>query len=588
MAALIGKKFSVYNASTFASSFATESMYLYVGKVLSWDSDASPPDPEDTPSYHSSVWNKMAGAVRVTKNQVALGITRNDWNSGTEYGVYDSANTTLASDHYVLAGSMDRDVYECLDNNGRSASTSKPSHKNLGITRERDGYAWKYMYTIPDTTFKRFATSSVIPVFQDPDVARSGVPTGIIHLPIPANNTTGIGAYYRGTGYVNTSYATPASNATIFTTVLANSYTNEITVQSTSGLSVHGNYYNNCAFLVTSGLAKGTYRSIVVSKPGSVEADAIAPFGPDGATTNKSNLVLSSVVSNFANGDTFMIGPIVRGPNGTRVGGAYDKDALGFLGIGKVNASGNITSIDVSQVGTGFAAVSSNATIQGEYNPSTVGYTDHPDGFGASVPFMVPPSGGHGYDPFMELEAKYVIVSPETPLTKDHQTGIFGGYGNEIRQVGIVKNPIEKYTGQIASKTSYDMRTTLYFSTSSTINFRADQRIYNSVVVGSESASGLVHSICGSSPNEYISLTDVSGSFANGDIVYNRLGDSATISSSSLGFHKYPSTSNYAPKSAVIEGGLAKYVGDILYHENISPITRRLDQKEEFKFVFEF
>jgi hypothetical protein len=571
----------VYNASTFASSFATEAMYLYVGKVLSWDSDESPPAPEDTPAYHSSVWDKMAGAVRVTKNQVSLGITRNDWNSGTKYGVYDSANTTLASDHYVLAGTMDRDVYECLDNNGSAISTSKPSHKNLGITRERDGYAWKYMYTIPDTIFKRFATSSVIPVFQDPDVARSSVPTGIIHLPISANNTTGIGAYYRGTGYVNTSYGTMASNATIFTTVLANSYTNEITVQSTSGLSVYGNYYNNCAFLVTSGIAKGTYRSIIVSKAGAEsDSGATVAFGSDGATTNKSNLVLSSVISNFANGDTFMIGPIVRGPD--------DKNALGFLGIGKINASGNITSIDVSQVGTGFSNGSSNATIQGDYAPTAAGATNHPDGSGASVQFMVPPSGGHGYDPFMELEAKYVIVSPETPLTKDHQTGIFGGYGNEIRQVGIVKNPIEKYTGQIANKTSYDMRTTLYFDTSASIKFRVDQRLYNSDPIGSETASGLVHSICGDSSNEYISLTDVSGSFANGDIVYNRLGDSATISSSSLGVHKYPSTSNYNPRSAVIDGGLAKYVGDILYHENISPITRRLDQKEEFKFVFEF
>ena len=53
--------------------------------------------------------------------------------------------------------------------------------------------------------------------------------------------------------------------------------------------------------------------------------------------------------------------------------------------------------------------------------------------------------------------------------------------------------------------------------------------------------------------------------------------------------HSYPITSiSTSPDHPVKEGGLTKYTGDILYHENISPITRRLDQKENFKFVFEF
>ena len=42
----------------------------------------------------------------------------------------------------------------------------------------------------------------------------------------------------------------------------------------------------------------------------------------------------------------------------------------------------------------------------------------------------------------MELNARYVIVSPETPVCKDHEIGKFVGHGNEIRQVGIIKNRI--------------------------------------------------------------------------------------------------------------------------------------------------
>ena len=78
------------------------------------------------------------------------------------------------------------------------------------------------------------------------------------------------------------------------------------------------------------------------------------------------------------------------------------------------------------------------------------------------------------------------------------------------------------------------------------------------------------------------------GQFANGDVLYNRIGGTYTVTSSNLGSIRYPSGTETKPLSSVISGGLAKYTGEIIYHENISPITRRLDQKEEFKFIFEF
>ena len=108
------------------------------------------------------------------------------------------------------------------------------------------------------------------------------------------------------------------------------------------------------------------------------------------------------------------------------------------------------------------------------------------------------------------------------------------------------------------------------------------------VIKNLKSASGIIWNICGTGSDEYLSLVDVRGQFANGDVLYNRLGDSFTISSGSLGNYEYPLNSGVQPKSSVINSGIAKYTGEILYHENISPITRRLDQKEEFKFIFEF
>jgi len=569
----IGKKFSVYNANTFAHSFARDPIYLYVGKVAAWADEDNPPSANDVPADHNNIWNKMAGLVRVNRNQVSLGIKRNDWLTGTKYEMYHSANTKLGTNYHVLAGVMDRDVYKCIDNNGYSPSSSKPTHKNLGATKEIDGYVWKYMYTIPETTFKKFATSTVIPAFRDGDVSSFSKLGRILHLPISANSSTGIGAYYRGHGFVNGSYSALASNATIYTTVHANSATNQLKIIADSGLAIQQDYYNNCAFMITSGKAKGTYRRISDSWPDGVERDV--GYSQDKAT----NLFFNTSVSNIANGDMFKIGPIVT------VSG--DINGRGFLGIGNVNRYGNVTSIDVALTGTNYANSDATVSVLGHYHATTNSLYD---GTGALVDLAIPPSGGgHGYNPLMELNAKYVIVSPETPLPKDHQTGIFAGYNNEIRQVGLIKNPINSVTGLPAYGASYDARTTLYFASPTSIKFEKDQRVYNtSDPVGSESASGLVHSICGDSQNQYLALSDVQGQFANGDVVYNRLGDTATIASANLAFHKYPINSEIKPVNSVINPQLAKYTGEILYHENISPITRRIDQKENFKFVFEF
>lgn len=573
MPALIGKKFSVFNANTFASSFVSDSIYLYLGKVLVWpDDEDNPPAPEDTPKYHNEIWDKMAGLVRVTKNQVSLGISRVNWTSGSKYGQYHHANTSLG-DYYILAGVNDRDVYKCLDNNGESPSTSKPTHKNLGISREPDGYAWKYMYTIPDTQFKKFATDTVIPVMQDRDVAEASRSNRVIHLPISANNTLGVGGFYRGLGFVNSSYSTASSNATVFTTVSANASTNEIKVIADNGLAIQANYYNNSAFYITSGVAAGTYRKILTSKAGAKSTGVDAGYVDDKA----SNLVLSSVVSNIANGDTFIIGPMITLQE---AGGGS-----GFLAIGNTNRYGNVTSIDVSLTGLGYSNGSSNATINGDYHPTSNGLVD---GSGADVEFTIPPAGGHGSNIASELEAKYVIVAPETPVVKDHETGKFVGYGNDFRQVGLVRNPISARSGFIAYESMYDLKTTLYFQSPTYLKFKKDQRVYNTLAEGSERASGIVYNVCGDSPHQYLSLVDVRGQFANGDIIYNRLGDSASISGVSLANHQYPSSSQNPPISSVVNSDVAKYTGEIIYHENISPITRRLDQKEQFKFIFEF
>lgn len=571
MSAFVGNKFSVFAANSFASSFVSESVYLYYGKVTKWDVETSPPTSNDNVTGHNKIWDNMVGAMRVGRNQVSLGIKRNDWNTGVIYEKYHHANTAK-EDFYVLAGATDRDVYKCIDNNGRSYSFVKPTHQNFAMTREKDGYVWKHMYNILDTQFTQFATKTYIPITKSPTIPYHSAFGEISHIPISANSLTGVGAFYRGEGFVNSSYGTPFVNASIATSLPSSTATNEIQLIANSGFATMDEYYTGSMFFVTSGKGAGTYRRIVQSKAG-------LPLYTTDITTN---LVLSSAVSNFSNGDSFVIGPQVRINN--------DLQGYGFLGIGKTNHLGNVTSISVCLAGRNYANDDVFLEVAGNYNP-TVNNIASPTGTSqtANGELIISPAGGHGSNPLTELNAKYVIVSPETSVVKDHETGYFAGYGNEIRQVGLIRNPIDAYTGGIAKDYSYDLKTTVYFEHPTDIKFEPDQILYNTINEGTETVRAIVYGICGTSAQQYISLTGVQGRLSKGDTLYNRLGDSAKISDVNISNHVYPLQSlTTSPSSAVLESNLTKYTGEILYHENISPITRRLDQKENFKFIFEF
>ena len=203
--AFISTNFSRYSAESFVEGFSLGSVYLYVGGGRGWDDEAFPPKSNDTATDHAKIWDNMAGAVRVNRNQVALGVTRNNWKSGTAYERYDDSNTALGSGtgYYVLAGTRDRDVYLCLDNDYDASSTVRPTHVSYGTPRETDGYVWKYLYTISDATFNTFATTNVIPVGTNSTVSSYAKAGSIIAVPLSANSENRIGEYYRGDGFSN-------------------------------------------------------------------------------------------------------------------------------------------------------------------------------------------------------------------------------------------------------------------------------------------------------------------------------------------------------------------------------------------------
>ena len=527
---------------------------MYIGRPTAWTVPGTPEASEDKHTDHISIWNNMAGAVRVPRNNVALGIKRINWVSGTVYEKYKDSITSLGdgNGYYILAGANDRCVYKCLDNGGEGLSSSKPTHKNLLPYREVDGYLWKYMYEITDSDFSDFATDDYLPVTLAK--GSSAGPGTILNITVPANTSSGIGEYYRGSGFSTGVIGISLHSTANIATSISDGTSRDLILQSDQGgLSAADDFYNNTSIMITSGESQGKIYDII-----------------DYAQTTKT-VTVSSDVGRVLAGDTFKIGPRIT----------IDADGAGLTAIGNVNRNGNLISITVGTIGSNYSTINSisfHETLSaGVASPS-----------GASANIYIPPFGGHGDNPAVELQTKYAIVSAKLPRAGSSADGdgYFVGYDQDFRHVGLLRNPLTS-DSVLARGGSYDLRTHLYFEDTLgqvVSQFQKD----NTVTNANTGATGVVwnHPVTPLG-KQHLTLVNVvanSGlTFSDGQYVTET--GVGRISSANLSQFLYKGK---VPISSVLPGQLAKYSGEIIYHEDRVAVVRHLDQQDNIKLIFEF
>ena len=192
--AIVTSKFRVSAASGFASTFATDNIYMILARPQPWDntlstnfsaqasgtvSDSNPPNPVDNYANEYALWRDAMAAVKLNITDVKLATVRNNWQYGTRYDMYrhniNSADTTetgkfdLSDTNFIVYDTSTGCVYKCLYN-GRNGSlttgvvsTVKPSTIGTAPQQTADGYIWKYLYTITAAEAD-FVTANYIPV----------------------------------------------------------------------------------------------------------------------------------------------------------------------------------------------------------------------------------------------------------------------------------------------------------------------------------------------------------------------------------------------------------------------------------------
>jgi hypothetical protein len=501
------------------------------------------------------------------------------------YATYSHDDVDLyTKQFYVLVNQgINHSVFKCLDNNNGSPSTIAPdvyatSPQDTSY-QTADGYQWKYMYSIPDSVFRKFATSKFIPVIPNANVSSNAISGSIDYVQVVSGGSS-YNSY--GGGVIQV----PAVNG------------NDLVFQVEATKSANTDFFKNCAFKITSGVGAGQQRMIseyVVS--GSVRNIVIdTPFD-----------VLPDIYSRYE------ISPIIN------IAG----DGQGFIGRGLVNAASSNSIYKVEITNTGNSYTYATSTILA----NTGGVSNS-----AVLKPIISPQGGNGADVIAELGARHLGVSV-TLNSDDVENDDKILDVNDYRVIGLIKNPlfanvVLTYTNATQAFVDGDIITQSDTGASGEVvsigggtlqltnvsKFFATGNSSVNLITSSGGAEAVVSDVV--TPTTYIDQTYkliidntsgefqedetiVQGSNANGTMYFanttqmritNKKG-TFNVSDDIVGIVETISgeeSGSSVKITDVIAGDLVPQSGQVMYIENLRPITRYNQQSETLKLILKF
>ena len=592
---------SLYGGATASTALSTNA-YLFIGKSDAWSgsfSDTSVPDPTTSANPSSDTtantsythWKDMIAAKKISSSDVSHVITRHNWTSGRVYQMYKDTETMSdllstrtgqtvsnaggtatesASTYPMYVMNTNYGVYKCLYNAETEISGSnypKPSTVEPTATTTTagapaalsDGYIWKYMYTISASEALKFVTSSYIPVKQIRDAnaygntgTAGGLGTGGVKndgsdqatieyntvdgaLDVFVINTDGTGYHFETNKTITTSGTGAVGNV----------------VMASPTLTSNDKYNNSSIYFTFSGT------SYVRKVTDSVYAGG------------NQTLVLDATVPQLTGTITANVAPFAR-INGDGHGHAIvltanssDTDAVGGVTVVSTGNSFTTASVIVEQQGTG-------------------------SGTGADITAIIPPKGGHGYDPVAELGGYFIMVNSK--LTQD-ESGSFTTT-NDFRKIGLLADPnsdgvYTRYTADTATQA----KTFTY--TSNTAALSGDITITQGTVGANGATAYVVDVNASASTMRVVNITNGANSSAGYDGKPGSWQCTTTNVASGFtgvasGVATFTFTGGSAVLSNVANGAMQIGSGEIIYIENRAPVARASDQTEDIKLIIEF
>jgi len=455
-------------------------------------------------------WTMLFGK-KINPNDIVPVVSKNLWANGTVYRRYDNiSNTTYSnSGFYVVSAPVyvggAYHFYKCIDNADGSYSTVDPgSHVTPSqptTFTTADNYKWRYVGSVSGLDYRKFATDDFIPAYANASLAAAASSYCGVEV-VPVVNA--------GSGY-------------IFANGLIQGFTNSTVIQIQTTESV--NYFvNNGIYLKNSLATTSQLRTIVASNQTSITVNT--PVNTAVLTANVTQYIISPRVLFETDGE----------------------NPIAYTTI-DVDANNSISNIVILDIGSNISRA--NAYIL----PSTYGT-------GANIYAIVPPPGGHGANPAVELDMKGFAASFSFSNSESNTIAVSNVAYNRI---GILKNPYSFVSNSDPSKSTsrYSSNTFSQILQANVLpSYTFD--LYTHVKGGNTDAEGLVV-------------------FSNGSFVF-MVGDKNFEDGEGLFVNSVSVGSNLAINTI---GKI--YTKDIypLYVQDINSVNRSDTQTETFKLVIQ-
>lgn len=227
-------------------------------------------------------------------------------------------------------------------------------------------------------------------------------------------------------------------------------------------------------------------------------------------------------------------------------------DGSGANAFAQTNAMSNtISSIIIDRPGTGYT-----------YADVKV-YDDSTQGLGAVLRAVISPPGGHGSDPLRELGGSNLMINMRLRYDEGGKLPVT----NDFRQVSIIKDPLIYSTSRVESNTAYSQLTVVTLSGVDDDNYVEDEVVYQGLVLDNASFTGTVVEWNGSNQ---LKLANTRGFLQAASLIGSVSGATGTVT--------IPVTVPETQPNS----------GQLLYIDNIKPVSRASDQIEDFKIVLKF
>lgn len=435
--------FSVFSDDKWFLSIARSSPWpIDLQETGSVEQEGSVPVTSDSDKDTLDFWTEAIAHKRILPSDVSLVVPKYSWQYKKVYTPYrntvDLFSETEYVEFYVLV--EEERVYKCIDNNYGAESTVIPIHTDSEIRELSDGYKWKFMYQIPESK-RKFITETVF------DGAKNIVKVG--YMPIEdidflLQNDDRTLQYFVKKSAINGSidfieFDEDYRNSVVTTGCLFPNTINDIvfncaagattvTVASPSLNQLNGSY-NNYILNIDAGKGEGQRRTItsytygLTSEKGTVVVDYPLVVGLSAGTSKYSILPNIKIT-----GDGSSVGNTLN-PQ-------INRADVGIV----VGAKTNSVNTKYQNYISGFSMVDTGKNYSNAVFSVVAGITGITGGVDLTkiAHIILPPAGGHGYNPVQELGAASLMILSQL----DTQYGDIVTTRNDYRQIAIIKNPL--------------------------------------------------------------------------------------------------------------------------------------------------